>query len=151
MTAMSETREPGREELVRLAERCEAAKSRWEGAGVTLSADIARALGGEAEHQARGWRVRAVPGVTWMDARRWCALPDWAGSCDDALSLVEQKLPRWGVQLDVPRGDRQRWTAFLTRAAPDEGGVRSRAATPALALCAALLRALSHPGAPDAE
>lgn len=70
-------------------------------------------------------------------------------SLDAALALAERVLPGWAWQIDLGlgmgptvQGASKPWTEGLV--APDCGGVFVTAATPALALCAAVLRAQSE-------
>lgn len=72
------------------------------------------------------------------------------GSLDAALALAERVLPGWAweIRLDESGATIQAapvwWMEGL--AAPDEGGVSCSAATPALALCIAILRAKQGEG-----
>lgn len=65
----------------------------------------------------------------------------YTASIDAALALVERVLPGWFVGLQQNRwvGDERRWTAYITLDADEH---EATTYTPALALLAALLRAL---------
>jgi len=121
--------------LMDLADRCEKA----DGADWNLSADIARAMGwAESEH---AWHS-----LDWRS--RQSGPPHYTHSLDAALSLVPEGWA-WAVYggareeivataYCVPNGGRLPWPDWITDIC---------AATPALALCAAALRALAS-GAP---
>jgi hypothetical protein len=85
-----------------------------------------------------GWHdgalvVPAFPG--------WIPLPAYTASLDAAMSLVPDK---WGTTLDIKASDRNRCEARLWFDGEGVRPVRGVAATPALALCAAALRARAH-------
>lgn len=124
-------------ELLELAERCKKAT----GPDRELDAEIAKSL---------GWpNVRyysANGGIFSKENDEMRPVPEWTASIDAALTLVPEG---WAVLLafseqrsvcDVhtnPLGQEGTWPAHST------------AATPALALCAAALKARHHTGAED--
>ncbi len=66
---------------------------------------------------------------------QWTYTPQWTASLDAVLALCAEKLPTYPVQLVIRPGGRSRaWLMNQTNS--------HEAATPALALLAALLRAL---------
>ncbi len=77
------------------------------------------------------------------------ASPAYTGSLDAALALVTRVLPGWQVTLGQHRAPGKRgdlWKASLT--SPQGGGMDTGwAPTPALALLAAMLKALQQEGA----
>lgn len=76
----------------------------------------------------------------WLEgARDWQVKP-YTASLDAALALVERKLPGWTWRLDSP--DTPSEPAFARLSGPERRSGVGWAKTPALALLAALLRAL---------
>lgn len=118
--------------LMDLAERCEKA----DGADWNLSADIARAMGwAEGEH---AWHS-----LDWRS--RQSGPPHYTNSLDAALSLVPEG---WRWSLDHTQKPPYRDCGMATLYAPGDGWTPADVseiygATPALALCAAALRALA--------
>lgn len=118
-------------DFLELAERCEKA----EGKDRNLAWDI--------------WDAQGKPGVDeWSNAG--CA-PNYTASLDAAMTLVPEEWTAWQLR------SRRRKTMFIAtlsrliddiEAEFDEQEVRGCAATPALALCAAALRARAA-GAPQ--
>lgn len=109
-------------EILKLAERCEAAS----GANYALEREIAEAVG-HPSAKASGFQMQ-YEGVR---------LPSYTASLDAAMTLVPEGCD---VTLDVEKG---RGGAIVFDDLGVEGIGRSSAATPALALCAASLRARS--------
>lgn len=110
-----------------------------------LATDIYNALGDQAMDRGKlGWTWR--PGGRGM----WHNLPDLCSSLDAALELVARALPDancHGYDLTPSGVD-----AYVSRNSVASGHwlKEGRAATPALALLAALLKALSEPRSSEA-
>lgn len=74
------------------------------------------------------------------------ALPNWTTSLDAALALAERMHPGWAWELTIEpssataQGASEMW--LEGQVALDIGGVHQTAATPALALCTAVLSAM---------
>ncbi len=128
-------------DLLSLAKRCEDAT----GGDGFLDVDIENALGGDAQHTPTNGFKRF-----YHDTRRWGALPSYTHSLDAAVSLCERVLPgiEWEVTTLYGIG-----TASVGLNDAVNGHTGARANTPALAICAALLRhcAAAPSPAPESE
>lgn len=136
--------DPSRGELLALADRCEAAT----GPDSRLGAEIVIAIRGfpsRAYHQSMGMRPRGAPLADPMD---WAATflgDDPTASLDAAMTLVPEG---WGWNISNPN-ERAIASGLLKERTPVRGEVEYgfdqryivAAATSALALCAAALRA----------
>jgi len=118
-------------DMISLAERCEAAAGPCE----ELDADIALAA---------GWKHRS--GKDWHLVLPW-ERPCYTASIDAAMTLVPEEWTAWGVW---SRRRKTKFYAVLSRLrdnfegnelGEEEDAESKRCATPALALCAASLRA----------
>lgn len=98
----------------------------------------ASSVGLKPEHRAR-WECDAQGWVRSQGTIYPAAT--FTASLDAALALVERVLPGWFVGLQQNRfvGDERRWTAYITL---NDGEHEATTYAPALALLAALLRAL---------
>ena len=139
-----------RNELLTLADRVEAAT----GPGRELDAEIARAIGWgcvmrdpEAGHRWICWRKRYRDG-------EWIRLPHYTFSIDAALTLVPEGWFIYGMGERVTpiiyKGDRHEHIDFWAETQHRQGGLLQKAfaATPALALVAASLRAIAEESTP---
>ena len=107
-----------------------------------LDAEIAKAFGAEVTdtHGRLRWAFRNAP---WLDfdTRNWMTLPDLSGSLREAWRFAEAIAPNTLLTVSA-------WTrpagkdaiATLERFLPIKGTWQARAATPALAIIAALIR-----------
>ena len=87
-----------------------------------------------------GWTVH--PGDNWIGPHAEIAVPDYTTSLDAALALAERVLPGWVWNMgnDLPC-----WVhLWIDDRNYDGNPIKGDAATPALALCAAILRAQSE-------
>lgn len=75
-----------------------------------------------------------------------CLAPRYTESVDAALAMAERVLPGWFVGLQQNRGDVPPWSAYLSPPEPREDDIEHDAASPALALCIAILRAKEEGG-----
>ena len=123
-------------ELLRLAERCEAAT----GADRELDALILEALGYEVkrDHGRMGFAVRGEGPVRYLQGTHWQSFGRYTTSIDAAMELVpEGATPALSRHRGSARG-----SAHITRDTDGRSlGICHSAATPALALAAAALRA----------
>lgn len=128
-------------DLAELLERVEKAKT-WRDA--PRSWEIAGALGAEIGTPKRmGSRYRNVPWLTY-DTSRWQCIPNYVGSLDEVLTLMEQMRP--GVFWHVAKGrltaTEPLYGAQLLIGSDECLGIAEHPASPTLALLAALLRSL---------
>jgi hypothetical protein len=119
---------------------------------LSLSADIYEWLGYQVKRERslntnpQGYRRF---GVSWRYlslSRRpsWCSMSNFAGDMSSALDLAERVHPGCFPGIQKNRWAGQAWSAYLT---PSEGGDETEAMAnePALALCAAVIRAKALP------
>jgi hypothetical protein len=123
------------DELRALADRCER-----EEATVKLRHDIAKAL---------GWTWVQFGYVQWRNpSGRDASVPNWCESLDAAVTLVpEEGVAWWEINME-PGVDTAGARAEVVFDRDQDGEHKGYARTPALALCAAALRAraaVSHP------
>lgn len=120
------------DKLIELAERCEKA----EGPDRELDADIAQAFGHKVSPQTANYTMEMFYAIEWQKPHPYAGMkepcPAWTASLDAALTLV----PPWSWRV----GNLASGRAFA-----DLGTQKSlqciEGATPALALCAAAIRA----------
>ncbi len=79
--------------------------------------------------------------------------PAYTASLDDALALVERVLPGWDIQLTLlatlgPQDNRTPRNRVVLLSNSEDALIDGEGATPALALLAALLKALTQPKDP---
>ena len=117
-----------KQELIALAERVE----KLEGPDAKVNADILRAL---------GWTEHGFVAFT-PSGHKAMVIPDYLGSIDAAMLLVPEG---WEWQADtLTMGAERDKHAWFRLHRPDYGEqFEAEAATPALALCAAALRAIA--------
>lgn len=126
---------PNADLLLQLADRCER-----EMPNLALRCDIAKALGWrEVEHDCH---IRMVD----PDGKMWWAaqMPDPTANLDAALTLVPEEWTAWELRSSAKK---TRFSADLSRLTECDSGedwTYGRASTPALALCAAALRARAN-------
>jgi hypothetical protein len=116
-----------------------------------LDADIATALGFKIEWKMANYIMELRPVIDWPPhGREPC--PQFTASIDAALALVERKLPGWAYAIIHEEGrgnvayvhnNQSAFEGWSTRPNPNRRWHEVRAATPALAILAALLSALS--------
>ena len=127
-------------DLRELLKRVENAENAWSLGG--FDADLARALGAEVT-TTHGRLHTAYRNIPWEDypSTNWQSLPSWSRSLDDVVRLVGCLRPRvyWNLGVGTLRDGRTTYTADFSN-----GGeyAEREAATPALALIAALLKSL---------
>jgi hypothetical protein len=131
------------DELLRLAERCEAAT----GPDRELDDEIARALGWT-QHTDEDDPVFVNQTSTWWaePGREWstCSVvPSYTASLDAAMTLVPEG---WRPIIDMASEEGAALVDLwaLPEASPKPTRKHAKAATPALALCAAALRSHAH-------
>ena len=116
--------------LSELVTRIEAATNAYD---APHSHEVLVALGFEVARHVRGWHIRYPGG-------RWESLPRVTHETDDALRMIERVLPGW--ELEINSEHRDEAAIWRVKLGDPLRGFDGEAPTPALALCAAALRAL---------
>jgi hypothetical protein len=123
------------EDLIALAERCEAAHK----PDRALDADIYEALGYTVRRKpATLVSRRAPPGGIYQKGSLWKTLGMVSGDLEVAVELLREKAPGWNWSLQCLIGEES--AAFQALVAECSGN----AAVGSLALCAAMLRAFAQ-------
>lgn len=127
------------EDLLALAERCEAARK----PDRALDADIYEALGFTVRRKPTNLVSRRAPvGGIYQQGSLWKALGTVSGDIEVAVGLLRQRAPDWGWSLQCMIGEDNAAFQALVAECSGNGVVGS------LALCAAMLRAFArHDGA----
>jgi hypothetical protein len=131
--------------LLSLAKRCEEAS----GGDRALDCAILAALYPD-EHGLLGLTFAEVAATysDQLDQAKWWSVAKVTASLDQSLALLERVLPGW--RCCVFTGGRERpWVRVWRRAVDEHEQVD--APTPALAMCAAILKALAEKEQPDAH
>ena len=91
-----------------------------------------------------GWTVH--PGDNWIGPHAEIAVPDYTTSLDAALALADRVLTMGAWDVGYTYNSDRPYYARLVIVRDDEGQpeIYGRSATPALAICAAILRAHQH-------
>jgi hypothetical protein len=130
------------DELLRLAERVEAAT----GPERELDAEIGYIADWSKPGHDRIRYLRDTARNSFADIGRFTEVPDYTASLDAAMSLVPEG---WTLAQLLRSDDRNHWSALMWGMDPwtdlRPNAPSARAATPALALCAASLRSRAHP------
>lgn len=124
------------DELLALAERCEAAAR----PDRNLDADIYEALGFTVRRKPTHLvGPRTPPGGIYQQGSLWKAIGRISAEIDVAVGIIRQKAPDWNWSLQSIVSEEQTYEALVA-------GCSGHGALASLALCAALLKALASRG-----
>lgn len=124
------------DELLALAERCEAAAR----PDRNLDADIYEALGFTVRRKPTHLvGPRTPPGGIYQQGSLWKAIGRISAEIDVVVGVIRQKAPDWNWSLQSVATEEQTYEALVA-------GCSGHGALASLALCAALLKALASRG-----